>query len=189
MGRIAFACAIAWVLAFQNPAAAQDDAAPLCIAGTPSFTPTEANRLSCQEFGKLRRSSAAIVLLRKHAQRPNCEMRITRPATARDDGSFVQFCEVRCPPRPGSPGFDWRPCGSGLRGGTEPRGGTEQRAGTGRTTGVAACQGGVWCGRALGLGRESEACGSYHREGDRYAYAWVRGRRTCFEGDITLVPR
>jgi hypothetical protein len=39
------------------------------------------------------------------------------------------------------------------------------------------------------MGREAETCTTFHRDGDRYAIAWVSGRRSCLPGDLTVKPR
>ena len=155
--------------------AAAEEPTPACASSTPSFATTAANRMSCEEIRKLRASTSAIVRIRRHAQRPNCELRLTRPTTDRGDGSFVQFCEVRCQAGTRSPAFDWRSCSGD--------------ATSARTTGVGSCQNGIWCGSALGLGREAESCGTFHREGDRYAYVLIKGQSSCLEGDVTFAPR
>lgn len=147
---------LAVIIAALPANAMAQEAVPRCAAGTPSFAITAANRVSCAEFQKIRAQGAALIMIRNHAERPNCEYRLTRPGTARGDGSFVQFCEIRCQARGrGGMGFDWRPC---------PADGP-----TGRTTGTATCTNGVWCGAALGNQRETGACVAVHRDGDRYA--------------------
>ena len=167
---VALVAVVAWC-----GAAAEESTTGDCRGGPPSFAATEANRVSCREIQDLRRSSSAVVMMRRHARRPNCEFRISRPTTARRDGSFVQFCEIRCQSSREFLGFDWRPCSG--------------EGSSGRTTGVGTCANGVWCGMALGLGREVEGCGAYHRHGDSYAYVWTSGRRSCLEGDVNFVPR
>jgi hypothetical protein len=59
----------------------------------------------------------------------------------------------------------------------------------GRTTGVISCSDAVVCTRALSVRGESEACPTYHREGNRHAVSWVRGGRSCAEGEVTFVDR
>lgn len=167
---------LAFMIAVSPWNAAAQEPTPRCVAGTPSFAITEANRLSCAEFQKMRAQGATVIMIRPHGERPNCEYRLTRPGTARGDGSFVQFCEIRCQARGrGGMGFDWRPC---------PADGP-----TGRTTGTAVCKNGVWCGGVLGNQREAETCVAVHRDGDRYAYAFVSGRPGCLPGDLTIKPR
>lgn len=164
-------------LAGATPAAAQGQES-LCVMQPPSFTPTRANRLSCEDVLKLRQTHH-MVAIRSVQKRPNCQSRHTRLSIDRRDGSFVQTCEVKCNATGRFQGFDWKPCGT-----ADDR----NRAGV-RTTGVGTCNGGVWCGAALGLYGEAEACHAIHREGDRYAVVHVRGQPTCWDGDVTFVRR
>jgi hypothetical protein len=140
-----------------------------CAVGPPAFATTEANRLNCQAIDALR-AKQALIFQRQHRQHAGCELRYTVPPD-RGDGSFVVLCEVRCLGR-----HDWQACQSG---GELP----------GRTTGVGTCADGVVCTRALGIRAGGESCVSYHREGGRFAVAWVRGGRSCAEGDVAFVDR
>ena len=140
-----------------------------CVVGPPSFAATSANRLTCQTIDALR-AKQTLVFQRPARQRPGCEFRYSVPPD-RGDGSFVVLCEVRCQGR-----HDWQVCQTG---GELP----------GRTTGVGTCSGDIVCTRAIGIRAGAESCVTYHREGDRYAIAWVSGGRTCAEGDVSFVDR
>lgn len=162
--------------AAAGPAAAQN-AHWFCAVKAPSFALTAENRLSCTEFDRLHGANA-IVYQRRDPRSRSCEIRYTIPA-ARGDGSFTQLCEVRCSSHRDFVGHDWVPC---------PVATDRTRPGA-RTTGMGACRDGVICFKALNFGNEIESCGSFHRQGQSYAYLWTSGARACLEGDVSFVPK
>lgn len=176
MRGLAWCLFVPLALAAAVPAAAQN-AHAICAVTAPAFAPTAANRLSCTEFDRLH-ATHNIVYQRRNPMSRSCESRYTVPA-ARGDGSFTQLCEYRCRSHRDFVGHDWIAC---------PVATDRERPGA-RTTGMGACRDGVVCFKALNFGNEVESCGSFHREGQNYAYLWVRGVRACLEGDVSFVPK
>ena len=141
----------------------------ICVVNPPSFATTAANRLDCQAIDALR-ARQTMIFQRQDRRRAQCELRYTVPPD-RGDGSFVVLCEVRCLGQHG-----WQACQGN---GEFP----------GRTAGIGTCSDSVVCTRAIGIRAGAESCVSYHREGDRIALAWVRGGRSCAEGDVSFYGR
>ncbi len=165
-------------VAAAAPAVAQEQQG-ICVTPPPSFAPTPANRLSCRDFVKLRRTHN-MVAIRTSARQPSCQIKVTNLATGRDDGSFVTTCQMRCDSAGRRQGFDWRPC--------PPTRDAKYRA-EGRTTGAGTCSAGVFCVAMLGVWGERQSCYAIHREGERYAVVRMSGLPACNEGDVSMVPR
>jgi hypothetical protein len=163
--------AVAAAATFISFRAEAQEYKPPCIVKAPSFQPSPENQMKRAQVDALYHNQR-LVFLRPSAQHPSCELRFT--STGRGDGSVASTCQYRCIDHRGTKDYGpWQNCPEG----------------SARDVGVAKWEGDTRCIRQLTVAGTQEACGSYHQLAGQYAFRWVKGRRTCMEGDFIVEPR